>query len=173
MDDAGIPVPQGNLGEVCIKGKNVTLGYHNNPKANQENWTKDGWFRTGDQGFLDEEGYLTLTGRIKELINRGGEKISPLEVDAVLLQFEAVEEAVSFSMLDPKYGEEVAAAIVLKKNFQSKDRSELEKEITEHCKQKLALFKIPKKFFFSEVLPKTATGKIQRRHVAAHFLNTK
>jgi acyl-CoA synthetase (AMP-forming)/AMP-acid ligase II len=173
LDDAGKPVPTGQAGEVCIKGKNVTKGYHNNPKANQENWTADAWFRTGDQGILDAEGYLTLTGRIKELINRGGEKISPVEVDAVLLQHSSVQEAVTFAMPDQKYGEEVGAAIVLKPEIRaSRNLTELESEIVEHCKQKLAAFKVPKKFFFADVLPKTATGKIQRRHVAAHFLGS-
>lgn len=77
-------MPRGDKGQVCIKGKNVTLGYHNNPDANKANWTSNGWFCTGDQGYLDEDNYLFLTGRIKELINRGGEKISPLEIDGVL-----------------------------------------------------------------------------------------
>lgn len=96
----------GVVGEVCIKGLTVTPGYVGNDKANEEGF-RGGWFHTGDQGMLDSEGYLTLTGRIKELINRGGEKISPLEVDAVLLSNPKVAEAVSFALPDPKYGEEV------------------------------------------------------------------
>lgn len=95
-------------GEVAIKGLNVTLGYINNEKANKESFTKEGYFRTGDRGRLDSEGYLTLTGRLKELINRAGEKISPVEVDAALLSLEGVGEAVSFGVPDEKYGEAVS-----------------------------------------------------------------
>lgn len=101
-------------GEVAIKGLNVTPGYINNDKANKESFTADGYFRTGDRGTLDSEGYLTLTGRLKELINRAGEKISPLEVDSALLSVEGVGEAVAFGVPDEKYGEKVWAAIVLK-----------------------------------------------------------
>eukprot|EP01112_Ceratiomyxa_fruticulosa_P011856 TRINITY_DN3259_c0_g1_i1.p1 TRINITY_DN3259_c0_g1~~TRINITY_DN3259_c0_g1_i1.p1 ORF type:complete len:519 (-),score=97.51 TRINITY_DN3259_c0_g1_i1:31-1587(-) len=164
LDENGISQPTGSLGEVCIKGENVTKGYHNNPEANKANWTESGWFRTGDQGFLDEEGYLTLTGRIKELINRGGEKISPLEIDNILLEHPKVSEAICFGVPDPKYGEIVYAAIVAKSPVSSE-------ELTQFCKHKLADFKVPQKFFFSDSLPRTATGKIQRRNVAAFFLN--
>lgn len=94
-------------GEVCIRGPNVTPGYINNEKANKESFTQDGFFRTGDRGKLDEDGYLILTGRIKELINKGGEKISPLEVDAALLSLDGVGEAVAFGVPDEKYGEKV------------------------------------------------------------------
>ena len=112
MGDDNKPLPELEKGEVCIKGKNVTLGYHNRPDANIANFT-EGWFRTGDQGYL-EDGYLTLTGRIKELINRGGEKISPIELDSLLLEHPKVQAAVSFSVPDEKYGEEVNAAVVCK-----------------------------------------------------------
>src|SRR5207253_6679248 len=95
------------------RGPNVTHGYHNNPEANASSFT-NGWFRTGDRGVLDGDGYLTLIGRIKELINRGGEKISPLEVDAALLAHPAVAEVATFGVPDQKYGEEVHAAVVLK-----------------------------------------------------------
>lgn len=102
--DSDTDVPEG---EVAIKGLNVTPGYINNDKANKESFTSDGYFRTGDRGTLDSEGYLTLTGRLKELINRAGEKISPLEVDAALLGCEGVGEAVCFGVADTKYGEKV------------------------------------------------------------------
>jgi len=152
-------------GEVCIRGKNVTSGYIGvSDDVNKEAFA-GGWFHTGDQGKLDEEGYLTLTGRIKELINRGGEKISPLEVDAAMLSHPAVAEAVSFAMPDEKYGELVAAAIVLK-DGQTLDEAALK----EFLADKLSSFKVPVRVFFDEELPKTATGKIQRRIVAAHFL---
>ena len=112
MDDAGALLDTGSQGEVVIRGPNVTHGYHNNPTANAESFT-NGWFRTGDQGVMDVNGVLTLTGRLKELINRGGEKISPLEIDAVLLRHPTVSEAVCFGVPDVKYGEAVQAAVVL------------------------------------------------------------
>jgi len=167
LDDKGEEQPTGVRGEVCIKGDNVTLGYWNNPSANTANWT-NGWFRTGDQGYLDEHHYLYLTGRIKELINRGGEKISPLEVDAILLEHPDVTEAVSFAVPDEKYGEEIHAAVVLKK-----ENTVTEATLIEFVKQKISAFKVPKKIYIASELPRTATGKIQRRFVAAHFTQQK
>ena len=162
LDDHGNFLPQGQQGEVSIRGPNVMHGYRNNPEANAASFTA-GYFRTGDQGVLDADGYLTLTGRLKELINRGGEKISPLEVDAVLLEHPAVAEAVSFAVPDAKYGEEVNGAVVLKGDAAAD-------EIIAFCRERLADFKVPKRVYVATALPRTATGKIQRRHVAAHFL---
>lgn len=167
LADDGTQLPVGEVGEVCIQGKNVTPGYHNNPKANEEAFAY-GWFHTGDQGKLDEEGYLTLTGRLKELINRGGEKVSPLEVDSALLAVPAVAEAVAFAAPDEKYGEEVNAAVVLKPGATISPE-----EILAFAKTRLGDFKVPKRLFITESLPKTATGKIQRRFVAEHFLAPK
>ena len=113
MDEAGALQPPGELGEVVIRGRDVTDGYENNPDANATAFT-NGWFRTGDQGFLDEDGYLRLTGRLKELINRGGEKISPIEIDVVLMDHPAVAQCLTFAMPHAMLGEEVAAAIVLR-----------------------------------------------------------
>ncbi len=161
MDDEGGLLAIGERAEVVIKGANVTRGYHNNPQANAETFT-NGWFRTGDQGFLDADGTLTLTGRIKELINRGGEKISPLEVDAALLHHPAVAEAVCFGVPDVKYGEAVQAAVVC-----SADADET--AIRAYCAERLAGFKIPDRIYIVDTLPRTATGKIQRRHIAAMF----
>jgi acyl-CoA synthetase (AMP-forming)/AMP-acid ligase II len=161
MDRPGTFVPVGQRGEVVIKGPNVMNGYNNNPKANAESFV-NGWFRTGDQGFLDGKRYLSLTGRIKELINRGGEKISPLEVDAVLLKHPAVAEAVSFGVPDQKYGECVQAAVVLKGEAD-------EAALRAFCAEHLAKFKVPDRIYVTEKLPRTATGKIQRRHVSAAF----
>ena len=158
-------LPQGSLGEVSIRGRNVMDGYHNNPEANAQAFS-GGFFRTGDQGTLDADGYLTLTGRLKELINRGGEKISPFEIDAALLEHPAVAEAVSFAAPHPKYGEEVQAAVVLKGAASQAD-------LTAFCLDRLADFKVPAQIYFTDSLPRTATGKIQRRHVAAHFLAPK
>ena len=154
----------GDRGEVVIKGENVMWGYHNNEEANADAFV-DGWFRTGDQGMLDGNGYLTLTGRLKELINRGGEKISPLEVDATLLEHPAVAEAVCFAAPDEKYGECVQAAVVLSGDCEQQD-------IQDFCRERLADFKIPDVIYFTDELPRTATGKIQRRHVSAAFVNS-
>jgi acyl-CoA synthetase (AMP-forming)/AMP-acid ligase II len=162
MDEAGSLLPSGTAGEVVIRGPNVTRGYHNNPEANAASFTK-GWFRTGDRGVLDESGYLTLIGRIKELINRGGEKISPLEVDAALMSHPAVAEAATFGAPDPKYGEEVHAAVVLKADATVEG-------LRAHCRERLADFKVPKVIYITKELPRTPTGKVQRRHVAAAFL---
>ncbi|MBI2807557.1 MAG: AMP-binding protein [Planctomycetes bacterium] len=165
LDEQGQLLPIGTQGEVSIRGANVMHGYLNNAEANASSFC-NGYFRTGDQGVLDENGYLMLTGRLKELINRGGEKISPLEVDAVLLEHPAVAEAVSFAAPDAKYGEEVHAAVVLK-------ATATPTEIQAFCGQRLADFKVPKVIHVAKEVPRTATGKIQRRHVAAHFLKTK
>ena len=161
MDEAGNLVGAGGQAEVVIRGANVTHGYHNNPDANAEAFT-NGWFRTGDQGFLDADGTLTLTGRIKELINRGGEKISPLEVDAALLGHPAVAEAVSFGVPHEMYGEAVQAAVVLM------DETD-ENTIRAYCGERLAGFKVPDRVHIIDTMPRTATGKIQRRHIAAMF----
>ena len=161
MNDDGNLVNAGDLAEVVIRGANVTHGYHNNPDANAEAFT-NGWFRTGDQGFLDADGTLTLTGRIKELINRGGEKISPLEVDAALLGHPSVAEAVCFGVPHTMYGEAVQAAVVV-----SGDTSE--DAIRAYCGEHLAGFKVPDRVYIIDTMPRTATGKIQRRHIAAMF----
>ena len=159
LDNAGDLLPAGVTGEVSIKGPNVFSGYEGNAEANATSFS-NGWFRTGDQGFLDDEGYLTLVGRIKELINRGGEKISPREIDEALLTHAAVAEAVCFGIADRVYGEDVAAAVVLR-------GSATEAELIAHCRSSLADFKCPKVIYIVEAIPRTATGKIQRRNVAS------
>jgi acyl-CoA synthetase (AMP-forming)/AMP-acid ligase II len=122
----------------------------------------DGWFRTGDQGFLDADGYLTLTGRLKEMINRGGEKISPREIDDVLLTHPAVAEVACFGAPHPTWGEEVAAAVVLREAV-------TEADLLAFCKERLSDFKRPKRIHITDSIPRTATGKIQRREVAQAF----
>jgi len=164
LNDAGELLEAGAIGEVGIKGSNVFAGYEGNLQANAESFT-DGWFRTGDQGCLDNEGYLTLTGRIKELINRGGEKISPREIDDVLLTHSAVNEAVCFGIPDRVYGEAVAAAVVL-------GGAATEVELIAHCRSSLSEFKCPKVIYFVDAIPRGATGKIQRRTVAAEMGKT-
>jgi acyl-CoA synthetase (AMP-forming)/AMP-acid ligase II len=161
LDESGDPLAAGVPGEVAIRGPNVMGGYHRNPDANKAAFA-NGWFRTGDQGFVDGRGYLTLTGRIKELINRGGEKISPAEVDAILLEHSSVAEAAVFGVPDPKYGEEIHAAIVLKKPATAD-------EILCFCRERLAEFKVPKVVYFADTLPRGDTGKIQRTLIARRF----
>jgi acyl-CoA synthetase (AMP-forming)/AMP-acid ligase II len=158
MDEAGNLLSGDSRGEVVIQGPGVIDGYANNPEANSKSFT-NGWFHTGDQGFLDPDGYLSLVGRIKEMINRGGEKIAPREIDDVLLQHPAVGEAVAFGTPHPAWGEEVAAAVVLKEPA-------TEKELIAFARERLADYKVPRKLFIVEKIPRTATGKIQRRSVA-------
>jgi oxalate---CoA ligase len=156
MDDDGTILPQGEIGEVVIRGPNVTAGYEANPDANAKAFTH-GWFRTGDQGAFDAEGFLTLTGRLKELINRGGEKVSPLEVDGVLSAHPAVAQALTFAMPHAKLGEEVAAAVVLREGADCSER-----ELRDFVAQQLADFKVPRKVVFLPEIPKGATGKLMR-----------
>jgi acyl-CoA synthetase (AMP-forming)/AMP-acid ligase II len=156
MDEAGNILPPDGLGEIVIRGRNVTAGYENNPAANAAAFT-NGWFRTGDQGTIDADGYVRLTGRLKELINRGGEKVSPLEVDEVLSDHPAVAQALTFAMPHAKLGEEVAAAIVLREGMTAKDT-----ELRDFCSERLAGFKVPRKIVFLPEIPKGATGKLQR-----------
>jgi acyl-CoA synthetase (AMP-forming)/AMP-acid ligase II len=161
MDPDGRLLPAGETGEIVIRGENVTSGYESNPKANAEAFTH-GWFRTGDQGVMDAEGYLTLTGRLKEIINRGGEKVSPREVDEVLMDHPAVAQVVTFAIPHDKLGEEVGAAVVLREGA-----SLAEKELREFAGKRLADFKVPRKVIFLDEIPKGATGKLQRIGLAA------
>ncbi len=163
MSPDGTFVAQGGEGEICIRGPNVTHGYENNPKANAEGFHDDpdgaggSWFRTGDQGRLDEDGYLWITGRIKEIINRGGEKIAPREVDEVLMDHDAVAQAVTFAVPHDKLGEEVGCAVVF-----AEGKSASEQELKDFAAKRLADFKVPRRFVFVEEIPKGATGKLQR-----------
>jgi acyl-CoA synthetase (AMP-forming)/AMP-acid ligase II len=161
MTDTGELLPEGSVGEVVIRGPNVIDGYSNNPEANATSFV-DGWFRTGDQGTMDADGYLSLIGRLKEMINRGGEKIAPREIDDVLMQHPAVGEAVAFGSPHPTWGEEVVAAVVLREPV-------AEKELIAFARERLADYKVPRKLYIVDKIPTTATGKIQRRAVAAAF----
>ena len=156
MDQAGNLLSPGKTDEIVIRGPNVTLGYESNPAANKSSFT-NGWFRTGDQGHMDPEGYLFITGRLKEIINRGGEKISPREVDEVLLEHPAVAQAVTFAAPHPTLGEDVAAAIVIKQSM-----AVTEQEIREFASNRLAHFKVPHRVVIVDEIPKGPTGKIQR-----------
>ncbi|MCX7157290.1 MAG: acyl--CoA ligase [Rhodocyclales bacterium] len=156
MDEAGKLLPPNTVGEIVIRGPNVTAGYENNPKANAEGFT-NGWFRTGDQGVKDADGYISLTGRLKEIINRGGEKISPREIDEIIMDHPAVAQVVCFAMPHAKLGEEVAAAVVLKEGA-----AVTEKELQQFIGGRVADFKVPKKILILAEIPKGATGKLQR-----------
>jgi acyl-CoA synthetase (AMP-forming)/AMP-acid ligase II len=154
MDDSGNLLPAGSRGEIVVRGPNVIDGYENNPDANATAFV-GGWFRTGDQGMIDADGYLALTGRLKELINRGGEKISPLEIDDVLLRHPAVAEALAFAVPHKTLGEDIHAAVVLKSPVG-------DRELRDHCAALLADFKVPRTFHILDQLPRGATGKPQR-----------
>lgn len=156
MDAAGTLSPPGVQGEVVIRGPNVTPGYDHNPEANRAAFT-DGWFRTGDQGSLDGDGYLRLTGRIKEVINRGGEKISPREIDEILMDHPAVAQVVTFAIPDGRLGEEIGAAVVLQPGAAATER-----ELRDFAAGRLADFKVPRTVVFLAEIPKGATGKLQR-----------
>ncbi|HKB34626.1 MAG TPA: acyl--CoA ligase [Candidatus Dormibacteraeota bacterium] len=162
LDEAGHELPSGANGEVAVRGPNVIDAYENNPSADASSFTR-GWFRTGDLGVLDTAGYLRLLSRIKELINRGGEKIAPREIDEVLEAHPAVKEAVSFGVPHPTWGEEVGAAVVL-------NQPVTEKELLAFARSRLADFKVPRHLHIVESIPKTPTGKIQRRFVAEQFI---
>lgn len=159
LNEKGDTLPVETRGEVAIRGPSVFSGYEDNPEANAAAFSNE-WFRTGDEGYLNSAGYLTLVGRLKELINRGGEKIAPREIDDALASHPAVAEAVGFAISDRFYGEEVAAAVVLRSPT-------TEAELITHCKSLLADFKCPKVVYIVEAIPRTATGKIQRRIVAS------
>ena len=156
IDESRKFVAKGLAGEIVVRGTNITRGYEGNSQANEESFT-DGWFRTGDQGYIDADGYLFLTGRLKELINRGGEKISPYEVEAVLMDHPATAEAVVFAVPHNTLGEDTAAAVVLKENC-----SVTETQIQRFAALKLADFKIPRRIAIVAKIPKGPTGKVQR-----------
>ena len=161
MNEQGDLLPPGQTGEIVIRGENVTPGYEKNPGANAEAFN-NGWFRTGDQGIMSAEGYITITGRLKEIIIRGGEKISPREVDEVLMDHPAILQVVTFAFPHDRLGEDVAAAIVLRDGA-----SLTEKEVHEFAARRLADFKVPRKVRFVTEIPKGATGKLQRIGLAA------
>ncbi|HIJ95405.1 MAG TPA: AMP-binding protein [Desulfuromonadales bacterium] len=163
VDEQGVSQPPGDVGEVLIRGKNIFSGYLNNRSADREA-LRNGWFHTGDLGYLDQDGYLFLTGRKKEQINRSGEKISPREVEEVIHRLPDVESVGVVGLPHQLYGEEVAAFITLRPG------RKLEPErIREHCRLSLAAFKIPREIIFIDELPKGPSGKIQRRKLVETY----
>jgi acyl-CoA synthetase (AMP-forming)/AMP-acid ligase II len=163
MGEAGRLLAPGATGEIVIRGPGVTTGYENNPQANAGAFV-GGWFRTGDQGVLDGDGYLSITGRLKEIINRGGEKISPREVDEVLMDHPAVAQAVTFALPHDTLGEDVGAAVVLHAG-----ETVSERELRGFAGNRLADFKVPRRIVFLDEIPKGATGKLQRIGLAARL----
>ena len=146
----------GTTGEIVIRGANVTRGYENNPDANATAFV-NGWFRTGDQGRIDTDGYLWVTGRLKEIINRGGEKVNPREIDELFLEHEAVEQAVAFAVPHETLGEDVAVAVILKSGVTTSEEA-----LKSHARERVAAFKVPRKLLIVDEIPKGATGKLQR-----------
>ena len=163
LDADGTQLPSGETGEVSIRGPNVFEGYENDATANAAAFA-NGWFRTGDEGYFDDDGYLFLTGRIKEVINRGGEKVTPSEVDAALLAHPAVRQASTFAVPHPTLGEEVAAAVVLEP-----DGDVSAEALSGFVRERLAGFKAPRRIVFADEIPLGPTGKVQRRLLAAAF----
>ena len=160
MDSQGQLLSGGQTGEIVIRGANVFQGYENNGRESAQTFAA-GWFRTGDQGYLDAQGYLFLTGRLKDIINRGGEKISPAEVDEVLLNHSAIEQAITFPVPHSTLGEDVAAAVVLRQGARLS-----EKEIRKYVAVRMSGFKVPQRVLIVGEIPKGPTGKVQRRKVA-------
>jgi acyl-CoA synthetase (AMP-forming)/AMP-acid ligase II len=163
LDEAGNVLNPGSTGEIAIRGDNVTSGYHGNPEANKQAF-HEGWLRTGDQGYFDSEGYLYITGRLKELINRGGEKVAPREVDEALLAHPMVRQAVAFAVPHPSLGEDVAAAVVLQPGAEC-----TEVELRSFVLERLPAFKAPSRVVVVTDVPRGPTGKIQRIGLAAQL----
>jgi acyl-CoA synthetase (AMP-forming)/AMP-acid ligase II/acyl carrier protein len=165
MDESDNILPEGETGEIVIRGENVMKGYENNAVANEKAFSR-GWFRTGDLGYIDGEGYLYISGRLKEIINRGGQKISPREIDEVLLEHPAVAQAVAFGMPHSSLGEAVAAVVVADKR-----RDVTERELRQHVADRLAPYKIPQQIVFVDSIPKGPTGKVQRIGLAEKLIH--
>jgi acyl-CoA synthetase (AMP-forming)/AMP-acid ligase II len=159
VDEHGVPLGANQTGEVVLRGPNVSYGYLENADANRESF-QNGWFHTGDLGYLDNDGYVFLVGRKKELINRAGEKIAPREIEEILYRMPEIESAAVVGVPDCLYGEEVACFLVLRPEL-----SLTEERVAAHCSKNLAGFKVPRKVFFVEELPKGPNGKIQRRRL--------
>jgi len=166
MDGHGDFLTPGEVGEIVIRGANVMSGYAANPGAN-EGCFSHGWLRTGDQGYLDNDGYLFIVGRLREIINRGGEKISPFEVDQVLLDHPAIAEAITFAVAHATLGEDIAAAVVLKTELHA-----TEQELQAFVAARLAECKVPRRVIIVDHIPRGATGKTQRVGLAEVFAET-
>ncbi|HEY2922316.1 MAG TPA: non-ribosomal peptide synthetase, partial [Candidatus Binatia bacterium] len=162
VDEAGNFLSAGSRGEIVLRGANVTPGYEPD-EANNESFT-NGWFRTGDLGYFDADGYLFLTGRVKEIINRGGEKISAREIDEALLEYPDILEAAAFAMPHPSLGETVAAVAVVRDKAQT-----TEAKIREYLVDRLSDFKVPTRLLIVDDIPKSSTGKVRRADLVQTF----
>jgi acyl-CoA synthetase (AMP-forming)/AMP-acid ligase II len=165
VDALGVDVPAGRAGEIVVRGPTVFSGYLDDPDATAAAFLAGGWFRTGDHGYLDQDGYLYLTGRLGETINRGGAKIAPQEVEQILAEHPAVAEAALFPVPDGRLGEDIVVAVVLKPGVTATPR-----ELREWLLGRLSRFKVPRRVWFVASLPRTPTGKVQRRTLAERFL---
>jgi len=163
VDQSGRDVPSDGVGEIWVRGATVTPGYLNNAQANSASFV-DGWYRSGDLGSKDGDGYIFIRGRLKEMINRGGEKISPLDIDAVLLSHPRVLEAASFGEADKIYGESVHAAVILRPGMQA-----TESELQDHCRTRLSTFEVPQRIHIMANFPRTAKGSTDRHALAFQF----
>jgi acyl-CoA synthetase (AMP-forming)/AMP-acid ligase II len=157
IDTLGNEAPRGTQGEIMIKGDNVMRGYYKAPEVTGEALEPDGWLHTGDLGYMDEDGFVFVTGRLKELIIKGGENIAPREIDEALYKHPAVLDAAAVGISDDVYGEEIMACVALKPN-----QTVSEEQLTAHCREHLGDFKIPKVIKILDELPKGPSGKIQR-----------
>jgi len=164
FDENDNELPPGTVGEIVIKGPNVMKGYYKNPEATAEA-LRNGWLHTGDLGYLDEDGYLYIVDRKKEMIIRGGQNVYPKEIEEVLYRHPAILEAAIVGLPDKIWGEEIAAFVVLKPGEKLERR-----DLIVYCKQSVASYKCPRKVFFVEQLPKTATGKIQKNKIVEQFV---
>ena len=163
VDESGRDVASGAVGEIWVRGATVTAGYLNNPEANAASFV-DGWYRSGDLGSKDKDGYIFLRGRLKEMINRGGEKISPRDIDVVLLSNPKVLEAASFGEADKIYGEDVEAAVILRPGMQA-----TESELQDYCRTRLSAFEVPQRIHIVANFPRTAKGSTDRHALAEQF----
>jgi acyl-CoA synthetase (AMP-forming)/AMP-acid ligase II len=164
LDEEGRDVSPGSVGEIVIRGPTLFPGYLDDPAANATAFLPDGWFRTGDIGRVDQEGFLYLAGRVKEQINRGGEKIAPIEVDRALTQNPAVAAAAVFAVPDDRLGEDIVAAVVLRPGVTASQR-----ELRRWMLDRLSAFKVPRRIWFVDALPRTGTGKVQRGELARRW----
>ncbi len=164
-DQYGNPKKPGEKGEICIRGRNIMKGYLNNPEANEKAFWDNGWFRSGDIGIIDSNGYLFIVDRIKDMIISGGENVYPREVEEVLYAYPDIRECAVIGLPDPEWGEKTTAIIVT-----NSGKAIDEKEVKSFLKSRLSPFKVPKEFRFVGELPKSHTGKILKRTLRQSFL---
>jgi len=164
VDDEGRALPTLGVGEILARGPRVMAGYWKDEQKTSQVMTSDGWLRTGDLGWMDEEGYIYLAGRADDMIIRGGENISPEEVEEVLHSHPKIEEAAVIGVPDPEWGQEPRVMVVLKKG-----EAATSEEIMEYCRSRLAGFKRPRSVVFIDALPRSAMGKVLRKKLREQY----